>query len=142
MKRFLLLVLESELKLAGRSEEPTGVVALKGNEYEEMTLGRKGFLGFYDWLREPSGALVGIRLSIDTSSKALIEMLPSRSYITRNSPEVFSVMFRTADQIDEEASMDQDFGHTRAFKGPGRTIVLTIDAEGLEPDEFEALSND
>ena len=142
MSRILLIRLGCELELALALEEPRGSLALFGDDYSEVHLGRENLLGCYDWLRDPGGRLVGFRLWIDTPSLGLAKMIPQRPYISYDSLEVFRVMFRVAESIDDETSMDQDFGHTRAFINPEGEVVLSVDAEGLSPDEFDALGKD
>jgi hypothetical protein len=105
-----------------------------------MSIGRSGFLGFYDWLRDCYGQIVGFRLTIADEAIALSTLLPSWGYIVRDSDYVIRILFvRQHMKLDEDASMDQDFGDTRVFRNAKGELLLTLDAQGLSRHELDQI---
>jgi len=128
-----------ELEVCTASFEPRTSASFFGTSYRELLLGHDGFLGFYDWLRDRTGKVVGFRLWIGAKSLELAKLIPQRLYLLWDSQDVFRVMFAACEDIDEDASMEQDFGHIRAFGSSDGVLLLAVDANGLDEQELASL---
>jgi hypothetical protein len=145
VSRFLLLCLREELEVASIGEKPQGTLRNFGTEYSHVPMGPQpvgfeNFLGFYDWLRNKAGGVLGLRLWVADSAGRLNDMIPKRQYI-QHQPDLFTISFRPLIDIDEEASMDQDFGHSRVFMSADGEVVLSLRADGLSDDELASLTD-
>ncbi len=95
-------------------------------EAHYLDSGAGDWLGFYDWLRNPRGEVIGVQQWIDEA--------PTFPFSTRfegvesnSKHSVLRIFFGQSREVDEEKSRDQDFGHNRLLTA-GDSIALTFQA--------------
>ena len=99
-------------------------IELRGKAFADTGAG--DWLGFYDWLRNSEGQIIGVRQYIDDRS-----VFPfSRKFEgveTDAAHGVVCVFFGQSREFDEAASCDQDFGDNRLLAN-GEEVALTFNA--------------
>lgn len=93
-------------------------------EEHYLDSGAGDWLGFYDWLRNPRGEVIGVQQWIDET--------PTFPFSNRfegvesNSKHgVLRIFFSQSREVDEEKSCTQDFGNNRLLTA-GDSIALTF----------------
>jgi hypothetical protein len=97
-------------------------VNLTGQTYVDSGIG--DWIGFFDWLRDSSGQIIGVRQWVDEPSKVLF----SEQFFGVESDEkrrVLCAYFGSSREVDEVASCNQDFGNNRLLVA-GDSIALTF----------------
>lgn len=142
MSRVLLLKLgKQRLTLATTpADSPRELFAFEASAREVMG-GKDGFLGFYDWLRTPQGKVVGLRLSIDNRPD-LNGLIPNAPYVVRDTPDIINFMFSSPEEIDEDASMDQDFYESRVCADELGATILSFCADSLTSEELGRIAGE
>src|SRR5687767_6448951 len=118
----LLLLLAERLMVSVADGRPRSGLVVWGTRYDELPIGSPD-LGFYDWLRDRAGSVVGVRLVLADEAAALRGLLPQWSYVVADSDYVVRVLFAEHAQI-EDASVDQDFLYSRAFRSAEGLLLL------------------
>lgn len=141
MKNYnLLIILESKIKLfiCSTLSKNQKSILIEGNEYMEIPIGY--FNGFYDWLRNASGYIIGVRYFPFEDSSFLLDELGELEYLrTDKNKDSINICFldETHCLIDEEASNDQDFSENRIFKSSEGKFLFIFDItrikETLDP---------
>jgi hypothetical protein len=96
------------------------------------------FLGFFDWLRSPGGEVVGVAVTLHDGREKVRNALPGRDYITWLSDDIVRIRFRPGD-IDEHASVDQEFTTSRCLRAVNGDAALLFDVSGLSSSERSSL---
>lgn len=111
-RKYLLVELTEEPRFWLTDEIPDERFLLDGIEYNDSAFG--DFSGFYDYLRNSSDEVVGIRfLPFEDCGFHEKEML----------------LFASANEnFDEKASDDQKFGDSRIYRARNGAILLTFPA--------------
>ena len=123
-------------KLVGAA--PTGALPLNGLDFAEIVLGPRDFIGFYDFVRTPEGRIVGLQFILTDAWAQLATLVAGFSKVEVFTSHIFRIVFEDADQVDESASSDQDFGTTRVFIGP-LGLAISVDASVLDDAEVASL---
>jgi len=140
---YLLLRFLPALLLATRTEDSPGQIVLGSSSFSEIPAEGKGglFLGFYDWLRTPGGSVVGLDLTFHDGREAVQRVLREAGvgmWLTR---DVLRVVFDGSVEIDEAASVDQEFSVSRCYVGPEGQVALLFDASELTEDDCYELTS-
>ena len=111
MKRqFLLVVVTPHLALAFVENLPDGKLTVNGIDYVDLGLG--DWTGFYDWLREKSGQVCGVRYTPFPEFNHLLDRFPSDcSYLafpSRGSKSYVEIFFTSSRDYEAEKSDDQE----------------------------------
>lgn len=107
----------------------------------EIIGGSDGFLGFYDWLRTPQRKVVGLRLTIDERPD-LYGLIPSAPYVVRDSQDIINFLFSSHEEIDQDASMDQDFDESRVYVDELGETILSFYADSLTSEELDRITGE
>ena len=130
---FVAIVLSTELKPRviglGELASESGDIELDGRTFKCLSAG--GWLGFYDWLRDRSGRVVGVRQYIDDLD-AFPWDRPFRGASRGVGKRELLIFFDDEHAFDENSSCDQDFGDNFLF-AHGNLIAITLSATGLGP---------
>lgn len=88
------------------------------------------WIGFYDWLRDPSGRIIGVRQWVDEPSVALF----SEKFVGVEANAAHGVLlafFGQSRNVDEVASCNQDFGNNRLLLA-GDAVALTFSTGAMK----------
>jgi hypothetical protein len=139
---YLLVLFTPALSLAMRTEDAPGRLVVGGSTFREVSTEGKGglFLGFYDWIRTSGGRIVGLNLTFHDDREDIQRVLRQAGVGSWLTPYVFRAVFDGSADIDEGASIDQEFSVSRCYLGPEGQVVLLFDASELTEDDCHALT--
>ena len=93
-------------------------------EADYLDSGAGDWLGFYDWLRNPQGEVIGVQQWIDEAST--FPFSTEFGGVEANAKHgVLRIFFGHSREVDEANSCDQDFGHNRLLVA-GESVALTF----------------
>ena len=93
-------------------------------EADYLDSGAGDWLGFYDWLRNLQGEVIGVRQWIDEVST--FPFSTKFEGVEANGKHGFlRIFFGQSREVDEANSCDQDFGHNRLLVA-GESVALTF----------------
>ena len=102
--------------------------------YRDTGLG--DFTGFYDWLRDPAGGVIGVRYLPFEASHAVCDTVRTFPYVeVATDCSSLAIFFSSKRAFDPASSGDQAFGGNRVFAAEDGTYALTFDLDSL--DEVE-----
>jgi hypothetical protein len=139
---YLLVRFTPAPSLDRRTEDAPGRLVVGGSTFHEIsTEGRGGpFLGFYDWIRTSGGRVVGLNLTFHDGREDVQRVLRQAGVGTWLTPDVFRAVFDGTADIDEGASVDQEFSVSRCYLDPEGQVALLFDASELTDDDCRALT--
>ena len=140
---YLLLQLLPTLLLSVRREDAPERIVVVGASLVEVRVKDDGglFLGFYDWLRTSAGRVIGVDLTFHDGREIVQEALLGAGVGTWLTPDIFRVVFDQQGEIDDEASVDQEFSVSRCYLGPEGQVALLFDASELTKEDISALTS-
>ncbi len=96
------------------------------------------FSGFYDWLRDITGKIIGVRYAaLERFNPALIKALKQLSYISFIHEKVVEIYFSSNERrVDDKTSNDQDFGICKVYVSSNSTFAVLFDIAYLTANEF------
>lgn len=133
---FLLIVFRPELTLAFLEVQPPSSFAIVGTTYRAVPTDDDA--GFYDWLRDRTGRIMGVRYWLqDRSILAALGRLP---YV-RVPPDgrCVEIFFAKNRETDEARSNDQAFGGVSHFLADSGEWAISFETYFLEPPEIQAI---
>jgi hypothetical protein len=99
--------------------------------------------GFYDWLREPSDKVVGVRYLPFDKTRFLVDLLCSLPYVTAPKDRSYvEVYFVKNPRPDSMRSDDQAFGSNKVFYSEEGGWLLSFDTTGLSESELNSLQDE
>ena len=123
----LIVLCLEQIALAVAPECPRGSFIYKDVRYEDQGFG--DLTGFYDWLRNPEGEVIGVRYLPADELDFICDALAHLPYakVDRKSKSI-ELYFSTDTTIVESISNDQDFGDNSLFKSSTETYALSFNA--------------
>ena len=111
-----------------QEECAASTIQLAGKAFADVGAGN--WLGFYDWLRNSAGEVIGVRQYVDDQSTFPLarDFKGVEKDVKRG---VVLIFFGQSREFDEVASCDQDFGDNRLLSA-GDEIALTFSAHNLK----------
>ena len=104
------------------AEEVAPSVRLAEADY--LDSGAGDWLGFYDWLRNSQGEVIGVQQWVDDAST--FPFSTKFGGVEANVKHgVLRIFFGQSREVDEATSCDQDFGHNRLLLS-GESVALTF----------------
>lgn len=106
---------------------------------EEQSYG--DWTGFYDWLRNPAGQVVGVRYCPFDETRFLIEDLRNFEYIDVPAGGLcLEIHFWRGEHVDRRKSDDQDFGLNKIFRASSTSgWLISFDTTALSISELAGL---
>jgi len=102
-----------------------------GRRFRDAGLG--DFTGFYDWLRDAAGGVIGVRYLPFEASQALCDAVAGFPYVDMTADRSsLTVFFSDERAFDPASSGDQSFGRNRVFVASDGAFALTFDAGTLD----------
>lgn len=123
-------------------ERPIVFVAAVGDAFEHAgrcyrDAGLGEFTGFYDWLRDADGGIIGVRYLPFEASRAVCDAVAAFPYVDVTADRLsLAVFFSTEHAFDPASSGDQAFGGNRVFVAANGDYALTFDASTLNDAEM------
>ncbi len=139
----LLVAFEPAPTLVLTGSCPTGQFRMDGRLYKEA--GDYGdWTGFYDWLRQDSGHIVGVRYSPFQETEFLIEAVKGLAYVVIPEPkrciEVYFSPGSGSRGVDPSESDDQAFGSNRIFYCNEQSrYLISFDTSRLSESEMQSI---
>jgi len=97
--------------------------------------------GFYDWLRDKNGNLLGMRFSPFPETEFLIQALSGLLYTHVEGDDTVEIFFASdLRKPVPERSSDQDFLYDQVFKTASGKHALAVCTDGLTETELRAIS--
>jgi hypothetical protein len=133
----LFVFLRPRLALALTGEpETSDPFVLDGRSYRDI--GQGNMTGFYDWLRAPTGKLLGIRYLPLLDFEFPMHLVRHLDYIAEDDGAL-EIYFTADRRFDPESSKDQDFGGNWIFSSQEGDLVITFATEWLSDSDLESL---
>jgi hypothetical protein len=123
----LVVVCTDEIATAVVPCCPERSFVFENDFYEDQGFG--DFTGFYDWLRNAEGRVIGVRYLPADELEFLCNAIAQLPYVVVD-PQINSIELYFSDDrsIDESVSNDQEFGDNRLFKSASGTFALSFNA--------------
>lgn len=135
----LIVVLKSKLALAESSVWPLKGFVLNGKEYHDAALGE--WTGFYDWLRDPNGYLLGVRYWLNEGTEMLAQQARVLDYVSLKPSRFIEIYFSDRRDVDPKLSADQEFLYDPVFRSDDGEYALGFAMEGLGESDLRNIEN-
>jgi hypothetical protein len=158
--RCLIVALRPERTLAISESVPSSAFRLGEREYRRV--GTAQFTGFYDWLRDSSGSILGVRYAPlpddhpgDKFSQAmeglgggtitpkqveeLAQAVGSLSYTAVDRGKIYEIFFTSQRTYDEAHSADQAFIYSMIYQSDDGEYALVFGLEALDAEQAKRL---
>jgi len=115
---YMLVMLSREAapKLYAVEEVPESKLQIEGLSLNDSGLG--DWLGFYDWLRDSSKKVIGVRIWLDEENVHVAAIGECINAVMARAGKELSIFFGDDREFEDSMSDDQDFGGNRLFVGP------------------------
>jgi hypothetical protein len=133
----LLVLLGQEVGLAVLPSCPAERVDLPIGSYAARS--RFDFVGFYDWLRDTSGRVIGVRETFSDGLEWILDAMPHLAYVEKLSrPAAVEIFFGIDRAYDPTESTDQDFLMNRVYVSESGGVAMTF---GMDPEVRDQLAD-
>lgn len=126
----VVLSVDAPPSLVALSEKDQAASSIHLDGISFTDTGAGDWLGFYDWLRNSEGTVLGVRQYIDDRSSILLEKSFSGTEVEAEHG-IVRIYFGEERDFDETKSCDQSFGDNRLLVAE-RKVALTFYAGHLE----------
>lgn len=135
----LIVVFRDHPLLALAAETPVGIFKLGDSTYYDVE--NNDWLGFYDWLRETSDKIIGVRFAPFRELYYILHALVRFSFAVvdwdSHSVEIF---FSNARYFEPKLSVNQDFGENRILRSRENEYAITFGISCLNEAEIESIA--
>jgi len=136
----LILFLRSHLGLSIVDSFPPEEFTVNTEKFYHKS--ERPWQGFYDWLRDSSSQVLGVRFWLFEDADLQLTDIPSLTYVSSNSSENYvEIYFSASRQWVQENSDDQDFGDQGCFLSDKGTWAIVFDLSMLNNKEIESIKN-
>lgn len=123
----LVVICLDRVELAVTSRCPEKTFVYDNTCYEDQGFG--DFTGFYDWLRNYQGHIIGVRYLPADELTFLFRAVAHLPYVAVNwQTKAIALYFSQDRSIDESVSNDQDFGDNRVLKSAQGRFAISFNA--------------
>ncbi len=133
----LLVILQPQLTLAKNLHWPLKGFISDGSLFRDTGIG--DWTGFYDWLRDAAGNVIGVRYWLDTETEFLIDHTAGLSYIQPDPSRHVEIYFSDNRAVDPQLSGDQDFLYDAVFRSDDGAYAIGFGMGGLSETDLESL---
>jgi hypothetical protein len=134
----LIIFLRKRLTLAEAYDWPIPQLSVANEVYKPVS---SDWSGFYDWMRDNDGRLLGLRYWPFPETEFLEEMTKTFSY-ARVRPkwgiEIF--FFETRSEPNPELSCDQDFIYDQVFCSASGQYAIAFATDELNDQDFRTIA--
>ena len=122
--------------LAKRSSKKQ-YVRIDSTEYYQVT--DYDWTGFFDWLRSPTGNVIGVRYSPFEEFRFVFKAICDVSDVLVTDKLSIEVYFGDNRDVDPENSSDQDFGKNEVYTSTDGKVLIAFGTSHLNEDELQTL---
>jgi hypothetical protein len=133
----LLIVLGRNVTLAGNMKWPLKGFIIGEKTYREANFGE--WTGFYDWLRDDSENLLGIRYTPFEQTEFLTRELGQLSYVEARPPRHLEIYFSERRIFDPGLSCDQALLYDAVFRSDDGEYAMGFGMEKLSASNLRSL---
>jgi hypothetical protein len=137
MRECLIVMLQEELTLANGIRWPLKAFRLEGTVYQDVGLGE--WTGFYDWMRQSNGDLIGVRYTPLADNRELFESTRSLGYTKADASKGLAIYFDAMQVVDDQRSCDQEFQYDAVFKSDEYGWAIAFDTIALTAEDRQRL---
>lgn len=131
----LVIVFKPRLTLALVAGHPIDELILGGVRYRDAGYGE--WTGFYDWLRDNKGRVIGVRYWPD-DPQFLLDILPLFPYAMIPDNKFYvEVYFSNTRAVEKKKSHDQDFLFDKLFVADNGDYAIAFDTSLITPDQLK-----
>ena len=135
----LIVALRPKLGLALTQSWPVADLSIDGDLYRPVG---PEWSGFYDWLRDGSGALLGVRYNATEATRFILDRSKTLDYAEVGSYDDVAIFFTPSRAFDPDQSDDQDLLYDQVFvSDSGRDIAICFATDNLADSQLEALAS-
>jgi hypothetical protein len=99
------------------------------------------FSGFYDWLRNSFGNIIGLRYTrLGKFKLSMLNALKKSPSVYFIEDEIMEIYFGSTRDYIEDISNDQDIGTCKIYMALDLTFAILLDILYLTNDEFSSIS--
>lgn len=137
----LLVLFRRQVTLSLIDDWPGAEITVDGETYRDV--GSGDWTGYYDWLRNTQGAILGVRYWPSEETHFLVSTASplsySRVYDNERQPWV-EIYFSDDRNVDYERSKDYDFVYSRVLSSDLAEYAICFDTGSLTSDELESIA--
>jgi len=133
----LLVILRPRLTLARDLEWPLKGFVVGDKRYLDASF--SNWTGFYDWLRDADGNLLGVRYTPFEDTEFLIEHTSRLAYAQTDPPRDIEIYFSEKRSFDEKRSCDQEFLYDAVFRSDDGDYAIGFGIEELSETDLYSL---
>lgn len=135
----VVLFLGPVLEVGTGTPWPLDCVEVGGRQL--MNTGAGDVTGFYDWLRDAQGTLVGVRYWPFEGTLHILERVSNREYVRATTLKCVQIFLSGFVEVDESKSKDQAFQYSAMFLSGDGDCALVVGAEDLDERDLARLAN-
>jgi hypothetical protein len=99
------------------------------------------YSGFYDWLRNSTGNIIGLRYTrLENLELSAINTLKRLPYMDFTGNQIMEIYFNSTREHIEDISNDQDIGTCKIYITSDFTFAILVDILYLTNKEFSSIS--
>jgi hypothetical protein len=136
-KPCLLVILRPQLTLARDLHWPLKGFVLGEKQYRDANFGE--WTGFYDWLRDRDGNLLGVRYTPFEETEFLTQEMSVLGYVKTDPPRHLEIYFSERREFDEKLSCDQEFLYDAIFRSDDGEYAIGFGMEELSESNLRGL---
>lgn len=133
----LLVLLRPTLTLARNVKWPLKEFTIGDMRYRDANFGE--WTGFYDWLRNGDGDLLGIRYTPFEQTEFLTRELKDLAYVEADPPRHIEIYFSERRAIDPNLSCDQALLYDAIFRSDDGEYAIGFGMEELSESNLRSL---
>ena len=133
----LLVVLRPNLTLAKGVEWPLKGFVIGEKQYHDANFG--DWTGFYDWLRDLEGNVLGVRYTPFEETEFLTQEVGALGYVKADPPRHLEIYFSDRREFDEKLSCDQEFLYDAIFRSDDGEYAIGFGMEELSESNLSSL---
>lgn len=131
----LLVAFRSRPVLTLVEECPGDAFQIGDRYYRDKGYG--DWTGFYDWLKDSAGRVLGVRYWPFEETHFLLELLSQFPYVVVAEDQSYLEIYFSSDcQVERQRADDQDFGANKVFSTDQGEWVISFDTMGLKLSDF------
>lgn len=135
LNQSLVIVFKPQLTLALVVGHPMDELILGGVRYRDAGYGE--WTGFYDWLRDSKGRVIGVRYWPD-DARFLLDTLHLFPYAMIPDNKFFAeIYFSKTRAVAKKKSHDQDFLFDKIFVADNGEYAIAFDTSLITPDQLK-----
>lgn len=133
----LLVILRPRLTLAKDIRWPLKGFVIGSKRYHDAAFGN--WTGFYDWLRDAQGNLLGVRYTPSDQTEFLTEQLKGLAYVKSDPSRHLEIYFSDRREFDDTLSCDQEFLYDAVFRSDDGEYAIGFGMEELNDSNLRGL---